>query len=451
MNGEPRLFPDLNAGATLADLISSLELKGDRIAVEHNGAIIQRKDWSTHPVAENDRLEVVHFVGGGTESAPSSCARASPGHRVRSAPSPTLDMVILRTAARRQGMKTRAAALFLPAFIVFGTTIVNAQDPAAPQVRSYASASINQLDPAHPSAPMGQPTIVVNEIRPGSDLKIVAYGDSRFTDPADDTDASPRPRKWLVDRIAKEAPDAIFFSGDMPFMGDDPADWQVFQHETEPWRAAHLRLYPAIGNHELARDPMRGLQNYFANFPYLHEHRWYSVQLGNVYLIVLDSFWAPVPGTAQRQWLESQLANLPATADFVFFLSHMPLVTDIQTQMAVSLPTPDQIELRNYIEGQSQHSHAKFVVVNGHIHNYERYERKGVSYIVTGGGGAKPYPVMVRANDDLYQQPGFPNFHYLVIEVHGKHAKVTMNRIIDPQAELLKSEVRETFTLDAKE
>jgi thiamine biosynthesis protein ThiS len=64
INGHPRTL-DLSADASLEQLIAALELKGDRIAVEHNGSIIQRAQWAAAPVAEGDRLEIVHFVGGG--------------------------------------------------------------------------------------------------------------------------------------------------------------------------------------------------------------------------------------------------------------------------------------------------------------------------------------------------------------------------------------------------
>jgi thiamine biosynthesis protein ThiS len=62
LNGQPREFPSL---ANLQDLIAALELKGDRIAVEHNGDIVSRSEWAKTSLAEGDRLEVVHFVGGG--------------------------------------------------------------------------------------------------------------------------------------------------------------------------------------------------------------------------------------------------------------------------------------------------------------------------------------------------------------------------------------------------
>jgi sulfur carrier protein len=65
LNGQPRTFTKLTSPADLASLINDLGLKADRIAVEHNGEIISRAIWSETRVVEGDRLEIVHFVGGG--------------------------------------------------------------------------------------------------------------------------------------------------------------------------------------------------------------------------------------------------------------------------------------------------------------------------------------------------------------------------------------------------
>jgi sulfur carrier protein len=65
LNGQNRAFPNLQPSAPLTDLIAELALKSDRIAVEHNGDIIPRTAWADTPVATGDRLEIVHFVGGG--------------------------------------------------------------------------------------------------------------------------------------------------------------------------------------------------------------------------------------------------------------------------------------------------------------------------------------------------------------------------------------------------
>jgi sulfur carrier protein len=65
LNGQSRAFPQLASGANLQDLIADLGLKGDRVAIEHNGNIVPRAEWANAGLAEGDRLEVVHFVGGG--------------------------------------------------------------------------------------------------------------------------------------------------------------------------------------------------------------------------------------------------------------------------------------------------------------------------------------------------------------------------------------------------
>jgi sulfur carrier protein len=66
INGRERSFAELSAGAPLSDLIAALELKSDRIAVELNGEIAPKARWPSLTVADGDRLEIVHFVGGGS-------------------------------------------------------------------------------------------------------------------------------------------------------------------------------------------------------------------------------------------------------------------------------------------------------------------------------------------------------------------------------------------------
>jgi sulfur carrier protein len=62
INGQPRDFASV---ATLEELLATLGLKQDRVAIELNGEIVSRGAWSATPLADGDRLEVVHFVGGG--------------------------------------------------------------------------------------------------------------------------------------------------------------------------------------------------------------------------------------------------------------------------------------------------------------------------------------------------------------------------------------------------
>ena len=94
---------------------------------------------------------------------------------------------------------------------------------------------------------------------------------------------------------------------------------------------------------------------------------------------------------------------------------------------------------------------AKVIVFNGHIHNYERFERRGVEYVVTGGGGAVPYPILFRGSGDLYRDSGFPVYHYLTLEVRDHQLHAVMWKVIDPDlpADQLNVEIKDTFILKA--
>jgi len=65
VNGEARL----SAAATIADLVRELSLKPEKVAVERNGEIVARSTLAQAALAEGDSLEIVHFVGGGSEAA----------------------------------------------------------------------------------------------------------------------------------------------------------------------------------------------------------------------------------------------------------------------------------------------------------------------------------------------------------------------------------------------
>ena len=62
VNGEAREF---SSPLSLAQLIAELDLSPARIAVELNRAVVRRNEWSTTDLRDDDRIEIVHFVGGG--------------------------------------------------------------------------------------------------------------------------------------------------------------------------------------------------------------------------------------------------------------------------------------------------------------------------------------------------------------------------------------------------
>ena len=49
----------------LTDLVRHLELAPERLAIELNRSVVRRADWPETSLKEGDRIEIVHFVGGG--------------------------------------------------------------------------------------------------------------------------------------------------------------------------------------------------------------------------------------------------------------------------------------------------------------------------------------------------------------------------------------------------
>jgi thiazole synthase len=62
INGEDRRF---DSALTISSLLDRLGMKPDRVAVELNRELVPRERWTATPLTDDDKLEIVHFVGGG--------------------------------------------------------------------------------------------------------------------------------------------------------------------------------------------------------------------------------------------------------------------------------------------------------------------------------------------------------------------------------------------------
>lgn len=266
-----------------------------------------------------------------------------------------------------------------------------------------------------------QPTISVP-------FHFVAYGDTRFTDTKNTEASNPAVRQMLVQAIADAHPAFISIGGDISYNGNDANDWKTWDKETAAWTEKKISVYPALGNHDLHGDEKVALGNYFQRFPDLQGNRYYSARAGNTLLLTLDSALDETTGP-QGEWLVRKLDTLPADVDFVCLVLHHPPYTD-SSDHAIggghSARHPEQA-LAQMLEERQAHTRARFVVFAGHVHNYERHEHGGVTYFVTGGGGARPYPIPRKPGDPLLGKD--VNYHYLLVEVDRGKMKITMNRL----------------------
>ena len=62
LNGDPY---EINNGTNLNELLNKLKIQKNKVAVEVNGKIVERKKYTNLILNENDKVEIVHFIGGG--------------------------------------------------------------------------------------------------------------------------------------------------------------------------------------------------------------------------------------------------------------------------------------------------------------------------------------------------------------------------------------------------
>lgn len=274
--------------------------------------------------------------------------------------------------------------------------------------------------------PSAQP--VELELHLSVPFRFVVYGDTRFTDAKDTKASNPLARRTLVEAIANARPAFISIAGDISYHSEEN-DWRVWDGETAAWREDKIPVYPVLGNHDLHGNQQVALANYFARFPELKNSRYYGVRAANTMMLLLDSSLDELSGP-QGEWLTQQLASVPADVDFIFIFLHHPPYTsssDAKTYGGGHSARAREQMLAKMLENCQQRMHARIVVFSGHVHNYERHEHGGITYFVTGGGGAHAYPIE-RAPDDPFRSDKI-NYHYLLVEVDRNKLTVTMNRL----------------------
>ena len=274
----------------------------------------------------------------------------------------------------------------------------------------------------------------------------VAYGDIRFTNPADSRSSDPARRELLVEGIAQNRPAFVIITGDLVLRGSTPTDWERFDAGVKPLRDEGVRILPTIGNHELAGDPTASA--YLAHFPELNNKRWYSQQYGNCAFFLLDSS-QDLENGEQWKWLDDGLHHLPKETRFLFIALHHPPITQSseKTGGGGHSARPQEQKLAELIEAAHARTGLPVFVLAGHVHNYERYEHNGVTYITTGGGGATPYEIE-RKPDDNYRDAG-PTYHFTQWTVGKDEVTFQMTKLTLEEGKP-KWETKDSFTVKNK-
>jgi hypothetical protein len=284
----------------------------------------------------------------------------------------------------------------------------------------------NQNPPAAPSGKLDQSKPIELKVDVPSSFMWVAMGDLRETQTGNHSSSDPERRQAIIHAIADINPKFVGVSGDLVLSGGNEADWEQWDRETAEWAAKNIVIVPAPGNHDVHGDPL--LESYFRRFPALRQNRYFSVRAGNVLVLSLDSS-LPTAAGLQFDWIKDKVEHLGKETEFVVFLMHHPPVTRSVDHLLGGghSERPTEIAFARWLEDEQTRTAAKFVVIAGHVHNYERYTRNKVTYIVSGGAGATPY-MIERGPDDVYKDPG-ASYHYLKIDVSKGKMRIGMEKL----------------------
>jgi predicted phosphodiesterase len=257
---------------------------------------------------------------------------------------------------------------------------------------------------------------LVTAPEPSEPFSFVVFGDTR---------ENRDQHRALVERVRREVPDFILMTGDMVDDGSNETDWQAF-FAVERELLAENVLFPSVGNHD-RHGRTRGADAYRRYFALPADapdpERYYAFSYGNARVIVLDSNEYSFALTDQTAWLEKQLARAsadPTVAHRFIVMHHPPYSVSIHG---------GQPELREMWTPIFER-YGVDAVFSGHDHVYERAEKNGVHYFVSGGGGAPLYPRDPRARPEdsaaiLYFER---TLNYLRVHVVGGFVEVAAER-----------------------
>jgi len=220
------------------------------------------------------------------------------------------------------------------------------------------------------------------------EARFAIYGDTR---------SSPEIHQQVVQQIVLHKPEATFHTGDLNSSGKTQKEYDNFLQIISPL-CQISRFFPARGNHE------KDLSLFLQNFPFLNGSSYYTVYQDSIRFIILDSVLDLSPGSEQFNWLQKQLKeDIPS-----LLILHHPVFSSGEHN--------DELGLQLFLPELLQKSSVK-AVFSAHNHNYERSEFKGITYIVTGGGGA---PLREKEHANPYSLVFIKTHHYLIGEREGK-------------------------------
>jgi hypothetical protein len=232
---------------------------------------------------------------------------------------------------------------------------------------------------------------------PNQPFRFVVYGDTR-------TNADVH--RQVAVAIADCGPGIVFHTGDLVGAGGDYGLWDTEFFEPAGGLMRSVPVVPVLGNHEYGGA---GPPWFFYFFDRPLKEGWFAMTYGNARMIGLDTNVDYAAGSRQHDWLvqELQSAAYGAAAWRIVIFHHPPFTGTVGHS--------DDIALQNQLVPLFER-YGVDVVFAGHSHAYERYLHEGISYLVTGGGGAPLYELTPGVAAPI-RQFGLSVHHYCVVDV----------------------------------
>lgn len=248
-------------------------------------------------------------------------------------------------------------------------------------------------------------------------FSFIVLGDSR---------SNAEAHRRVIERVNQEVPDFILGTGDMVDDGARQEQWQTF-FDVERELLADNVYFPSVGNHDRqGRGRTADTYRSFFSVPDNggDSERYYAFSYANARILVLDSNSHSFSLTGQTAWIERELsaARQDPRVRHVFVVMHHP-------PFSISLHG-GQRDLRERWTPLFD-KYGVTAVFSGHDHVYQRAEKNGLRYFVTGGAGAPLYPRSPRASAvDKAAVLRFERaYHYLRVSVSAGNVDVTAVRV----------------------
>lgn len=208
---------------------------------------------------------------------------------------------------------------------------------------------------------------------PGDAIRFMAIGD---TNPGLGDSA-----KNVLAHALPKNPDFIIHGGDLQYYASGLETWGLWFPIMQPM-LSQGSFFPSIGNHEFekADEHLEYDQRFFGGAGFDGNDDHYRFQSGGVWFFTVSTEVPVTPGSDQANWLEAEIADASHQPGFRFSVVyfHRPFATCGDTD--------DNPAARAYFEP----IFAKYnvlLIVQAHMHGYERFELGQFTYVTAAGGG----------------------------------------------------------------